>query len=49
MLRRELKSLQLLAHPNIVRVMAVIIDAASQPVGFIMKYLHYHTKRRENK
>ena len=39
MLRRELKSLQLLAHPNIVRVMAVVNDAASQPVGFIMEYL----------
>ena len=37
MLRRELKTLQLLAHPNIVRVMAVIADAASQPVGFIME------------
>ena len=39
MLSRELKSLQLLAHPNIVRVMAVITDAAAQPVGFIMEYL----------
>ena len=39
MLRRELKSLQLLAHPNIGRVMAVVTDAASQPVGFIMEYL----------
>jgi hypothetical protein len=38
MLSRELKSLQLLAHPNIVRVMAVITDAAAQPVGFIMEY-----------
>ena len=37
MLSRELKTLQLLAHPNIVRVMAVIADAASQPVGFIME------------
>ena len=37
MLGRELKSLQLLAHPNIVRVMAVITDAAAQPVGFIME------------
>ena len=37
MLRRDLKSLQLLAHPNIVRVMAVVTDAASQPVGFIME------------
>lgn len=39
MLRRELKSLQLLAHPNIVRVLAVITDAAAQPLGFIMEYL----------
>ena len=39
MLRRELKSLQLLAHPNIVRVLAVVTDAATQPVGFIMEYL----------
>jgi serine/threonine protein kinase len=39
MLSRELKSLQLLAHPNIVRVMAVVTDAASQPVGFIMEYV----------
>ena len=39
MLRRELKSLQLLAHPNIVRVLAVATDAASQPVGFVMEYL----------
>jgi len=39
MLRGELKTLQLLAHPNIVRVMAVITDAASEPVGFIMDYL----------
>ena len=39
MLSRELKSLQLLAHPNIVRVMAVIADAAAQPVGFIMEYV----------
>jgi hypothetical protein len=37
MLSRELKSLQLLAHPNIVRVMAVITDAAAHPVGFIME------------
>jgi serine/threonine protein kinase len=37
MLGRELKSLQLLAHPNIVRVMAVITDVAAQPVGFIME------------
>ncbi len=37
MLGRELKWLQLLAHPNIVRVMAVITDAAAQPVGFIME------------
>ena len=40
MLSRELKSLQLLAHPNIVRVLAVITDAAAQPVGFIMEYVH---------
>jgi serine/threonine protein kinase len=39
MLGRELKSLQLLAHPNIVRVMAVITDAAAQPVGFIMEHV----------
>ncbi len=39
MLRRELKTLQLLAHPNIVRVLAVVIDAATQPVGFVMEYL----------
>jgi hypothetical protein len=39
MLRRELKTLQLLAHPNIVRVLAVVIDAAAQPVGFVMEYL----------
>ena len=39
MLRRELKSLQLLVHPNIVRVLAVATDAASQPVGFVMEYL----------
>jgi serine/threonine protein kinase len=39
MLRRELKSLQLLAHPNIVRVLAVVTDAAAQPVGFIMEYM----------
>jgi serine/threonine protein kinase len=38
MLRRELKTLQLLAHPNIVRVLAVINDAASQPMGFVMEY-----------
>jgi hypothetical protein len=38
MLSRELKSLQLLAHPNIVRVMAVVTDAAAQPIGFIMEY-----------
>jgi serine/threonine-protein kinase len=38
MLRRELKSLQLLAHPNIVRVLAVINDAASQPIGFVMEH-----------
>jgi hypothetical protein len=29
MLRRELESLQLLAHPNIVRVLAVVTDAAA--------------------
>jgi serine/threonine protein kinase len=39
MLRRELKSLQLLAHPNIVRVLAVVIDVAVQPIGFVMEYL----------
>ena len=38
-LKRELKSLQLLAHPNIVRILAVIQDAQMQPVGFIMEYL----------
>jgi serine/threonine protein kinase len=38
MLSRELKTMQLLAHPNIVRVMAVITDAAAQPIGFIMEY-----------
>ncbi len=36
MLRRELKTLQLLAHPNI--MLAVINDAASQPMGFVMVY-----------
>jgi serine/threonine protein kinase len=39
MLRRELKTLQLLAHPNIVRVLAIITDAASQPLGFVMEYV----------
>ncbi len=39
MLRRELKTLQLLVHPNIVRVLAVVIDTAAQPVGFVMEYL----------
>ena len=37
MLRRELKTLQLLAHPNIVRVLAIITDAASHPLGFVME------------
>ena len=39
MLRRELKTLQLLAHPNIVRVLAVVTDAASQALGFVMEYV----------
>ncbi len=39
MLRRELKSLQLLAHPNIVRVLAFVTDSAKQPAGYIMEYL----------
>jgi serine/threonine protein kinase len=39
MLRRELKTLQLLAHPNIVRVLAVVTDAASQPMGFVMEHV----------
>ena len=39
MLRRELKTLQLLAHPNIVRVLAIITDAAVQPMGFVMEYV----------
>ncbi len=39
MLRRELKTLQLLAHPNIVRVLAIITDAAAQPIGFVMEYM----------
>jgi serine/threonine protein kinase len=39
MLRRELKTLQLLAHPNIVRVLAIITDAATQPMGFVMEYV----------
>jgi serine/threonine protein kinase len=38
-LQRELKSLLLLAPPNIVRVLAVMTDAQTQPVGFIMEYL----------
>jgi serine/threonine protein kinase len=38
-LQRELKSLQLLVHPNIVRMLAVIGDAAEKPTGFIMEYL----------
>ena len=46
MLGRELKSLQLLAHPNIVRVMAVITDGlAAQPVGFIMEWAHASLQR----
>ncbi len=40
MLRRERKSLQLLAHGNIVRVMAIITDHASQPLGFIMEHMY---------
>ena len=39
MLRRELKTLQLMAHPNIVRVMAIVTDAASQPLGFVMEFV----------
>jgi serine/threonine protein kinase len=39
MLRRELKSLHLLAHPNVVRVLAVVINDAAQPMGFVMEYL----------
>ncbi len=39
MLSRELESLQLLNHPNIVRVMAVITDASAQPAGFIMEHV----------
>jgi serine/threonine-protein kinase len=38
-LQREMKSLQLLMHPNIVRMLAVMTDAASKPIGFIMEYL----------
>jgi serine/threonine protein kinase len=38
-LQRELKSLQLLAHPNIVRIFSVIADAKMQHIGFIMEYL----------
>jgi tRNA A-37 threonylcarbamoyl transferase component Bud32 len=39
MLRRELKSLQTLAHSRIVRIVAVVTDAQSLPIGFIMEYL----------
>jgi serine/threonine protein kinase len=39
MLRRELKTLQLLAHSNIVRVLAIITDAATLPLGFVMEYV----------
>jgi hypothetical protein len=39
MLRRELKSMQLLTHPNIVPVLSIITDSASQPMGFVMEYV----------
>lgn len=38
-LQREVKSLKLLAHPNIVRILALMTDAQMQPIGFIMEYL----------
>jgi serine/threonine-protein kinase len=38
-LQREIKSLQLLAHSNIVRMLAVMTGVNNQPVGFIMDYM----------
>ncbi len=39
MLKRELTSLHVMAHPNIVRLLAIITGDASQPIGFMMEYL----------
>jgi len=38
-LRRELRALNLLAHGNIVRMLAVLTNDLSEPVGFIMEYM----------
>jgi serine/threonine protein kinase len=38
-LRRELRALNLLAHKNIVRVLAVLTNDLLEPVGFIMEYM----------
>jgi serine/threonine protein kinase len=38
-LRRELRALNLLAHKNIVRMLAVLTNDLLEPVGFIMEYM----------
>ncbi len=38
-LRRQLRALNLLAHKNIVRVLAVLTNDLLEPVGFIMEYM----------
>jgi serine/threonine-protein kinase len=38
-LRRELRALNLLAHGNIVRMLAVLTNDISEPVGFIMEFM----------
>jgi serine/threonine protein kinase len=38
-LRREIRALNLLAHKNIVRMLAVLTNDLLEPVGFIMEYM----------
>jgi hypothetical protein len=49
LLQGELRSLNLVAHDNIVRLLAKITDNDSQPIGFIMEYLPESLERAMDK
>jgi serine/threonine protein kinase len=38
-LRRELRTLILMSHPNIVRIFALLTDDSDEPIGFIMEFM----------
>ncbi len=38
-LRRELRALKLMSHPNIVHIIALLVDDSDESIGFLMEYL----------